>query len=92
MGGFIIKKIFFFFLIVLLFSSMSLVCAEENNTDTILNDVNIDANDVSLYYKNGTRLNVELSDANNNPLSNQSLVFNINGVDYTRNTDDGGSY
>ncbi len=91
MGGFIIKKIFFFFLIVLLFSSMSLVCAEENNTDTILEDVNIDANDVSLYYKNGTRLNVELSDANNNPLSNQSIVFNINGIDYTRNTDDGGS-
>ena len=70
---------------------MSLVCAEENNTDTNLKDVNIDANDVSLYYKNGTRLNVELSDVNDNPLSNQTLVFNINGVDYTKTTDDGGS-
>ena len=63
---------------------MSLVCAEENSTN--LDEVNIDAKDVSMYYKNGERLNVELSDSGNNPLDNESLVFSINGQDYKRTT------
>ena len=56
---------------------MSLVCADENATST-LEDVNIDANDVSMYYKNGTRLSVELNDLNANPLPDCDLVFSIN--------------
>ena len=63
---------------------MSLVCAEENSTN--LDEVNIDAKDVSMYYKNGERLNVELSDSGNNPIDNESLVFSINGQDYKRTT------
>ena len=49
---------------------------DDSKTDEYNSNVattNIDANDVSLYYKNGTRLNVELSDVNDNPLSNQNL-------------------
>lgn len=68
---------------------MSLVCAEENTTAP-LEDVNIDANDVSMYYKNGTRLNADLSDANDNPLPNHNLTFNINNQNYTRTTDGNG--
>ncbi len=99
MGGNTIKKIFFFSLILLLFLSMTVVCAEDNTTDANLDDanddvnfedVNIVANDVSLYYKNGTRLNVNLYNGNDTPLSNQSLIFTINGVEYTRTTDSKG--
>lgn len=68
---------------------MSLVCAEENTTAP-LEDVHIDANDVSMYYKNGTRLNADLSDANDNPLPNHNLTFNINNQNYTRTTDGNG--
>ena len=68
---------------------MYLVCAEENTTAP-LEDVHIDANDVSMYYKNGTRLNADLSDANDNPLPNHNLTFNINNQNYIRTTDGNG--
>ena len=44
----------------MLFLTMSCVAAEGN--DTSLEDVNIDAPDVSMYYHNGTRFAVSLSD------------------------------
>ena len=68
---------------------MSLVCAEENATAP-LEEVSMDVKDVSMYYKNGTRLNVALSDVNDNPLPNYNLTFNINNQDYTRTTDGNG--
>jgi len=68
---------------------MSLVCADENSTST-LEDVNIDANDISMYYKNGTRLSAELNDLNDNPLPDCDLVFSINNQNYTRTTNDDG--
>jgi hypothetical protein len=68
---------------------MSLVCAEENATAS-LEDTQIDAKDVSMYYKNGARLNAELSDANDNPLPDNNLTFNINNQNYTRTTDSNG--
>ena len=68
---------------------MSLVCAEENTTAS-LEDVNIDAKDISMYYKNGERLSADLSDMNDNPLSKHNLTFNINNQNYTRTTDDNG--
>ena len=67
---------------------MSCIHAEDNTTD--LEDVNIDSSDVSLYYHNGTRLNVGLSDSNSTPLTNQSLTININGQNYSRTTNDEG--
>ena len=68
---------------------MSLVCAEENTTAS-LEDVNIDAKDISMYYKNGERLSADLSDMDDNPLSKHNLTFNINNQNYTRTTDDNG--
>ena len=73
---------------MVLFLSMGCVCAEENIT--VLEDVNIDANDVSMYYKNGTRLNVDLHDSESAPLDNQSLIIAINGMNYTKTTDSEG--
>ena len=76
-------------MVLVLFLSMSLVCADENSTST-LEDVNIDANDISMYYKNGTRLSAELNDLNDNPLPDCDLVFSINNQNYTRTTNDDG--
>ena len=69
---------------------MSLVCAEENGTSTALDDVNINSNDISLHYKNGTRLYAGVTDSNDNPVDNASLIFSINGQNYTRTTNDAG--
>ncbi len=72
----------------MLFLTMSCVVAEGN--DTSLEDANIDAPDVSMYYHNGTRFAVSLSDSNNNSIANESIVININAVNYTRITDGDG--
>ncbi|WP_407378695.1 transglutaminase domain-containing protein [Methanobrevibacter sp.] len=74
-----------------------------NNADTNLDDntigagdnsaktaVSIDAPDITLYYKNGTRFVATLSDINGNKLANQTLIFTISGINYTRTTNDEG--
>ena len=73
-----------------------------NNVDTNLNEntigvnellkqpVKIDAPDIDLYYKNGTRFVAKLSDENGNNLANQPLTFTISGINYTRTTDNQG--
>ncbi|MBR0271295.1 MAG: Ig-like domain repeat protein [Methanobrevibacter sp.] len=73
---------------MLLFLSLSCVCAADNETG--LEDVSINADDVSMHYRNGTRLNVDLTDSNDQSLSNQSVIININRVNYTRTTDTDG--
>ena len=48
------------------------------------------ANDTSLYYHNGTKLEAKLVDGNGNPLAKKDIIFEINGVNYTRVSDDKG--
>ncbi|WP_407378939.1 hypothetical protein [Methanobrevibacter sp.] len=67
---------------------MSCVCAQDNST--ALEDVSIAADDVSMHYKNGTRLNVGLYDSNDTPLANQKLIISINDMNYTRTTNTDG--
>lgn len=67
---------------------MSYSFAEDNST--VLEDVIIDANDISMYYKDGTRLNVDLYDSNNDQLANQSLTININSINYSNTTNNDG--
>ena len=91
-----IKKIciiLFIFLTIFLISSAS--AAEiENETITTQNnpieDVNIITNDVDMFYKDGTRFNVEIQDKNQNPINNASVTFKINGVNYTRQSNEKG--
>jgi C1A family cysteine protease len=48
------------------------------------------ANNVTLYYHDGTRFYVTLLDSKNNLLVNESVIFSINGVNYTKYTDETG--
>lgn len=50
----------------------------------------ISANDVVKFYRNGTQYYAKFVDGNGNPLVNAEVRFNINGVFYTRNTNNGG--
>lgn len=44
----------------------------------------ISADNIELYYKNGTKLEIKLTDLSGNPITNTNVTFNINGRDYTK--------
>ena len=76
------------------FSSNNVI--EENNNNVIGDSnqqkaVNLDAPSIELYYKNGTRFMINLTDENGNGLANQTVSILINGVTYDRITDSNGS-
>lgn len=63
----------------------------ESISNTIIVKPNMDQNtDLVKYYKNGTQYNVRALDGQGTPLSNQEITFNINGVFYTKTTNDKG--
>ena len=51
----------------------------------------IDADNILMQYKDGTRLKATLIDSNRNIISNQSVLIEINGITYKRTTDENGS-
>ena len=50
----------------------------------------LEANDISMKYRDGTKFEAKLLDGQGKPNANQTVTFNINGVMYNRITDDGG--
>ena len=67
--------------------------AAENKTVavTVNEDIVISAPDVSKYYNGAERFVVIVTDSKNNPLANRSVVIGLNGVNYTRTTNDNGT-
>lgn len=88
-----INIIVFIFLTIFLINSVS---AEEVGNETILsennpqNSVNIETHDVEMYYRDGTRFTANIYDEHENPLNNTETTFSLNGIDYTRQTDENG--
>lgn len=50
----------------------------------------ISAEDVNKYCRGSERLNIYLKDVANHPIVGEKLTININGVDYTRTTNENG--
>ena len=50
----------------------------------------IKGNDIVKYFRNGTQYYAFVSDSKGSPLANTDVSFNINGVFYTRTTDNSG--
>ena len=61
-----------------------------NNTPAMQRAI-ISAEDVVMYYKNGTRYVVVLSDQNGNPFANKTVTLTVNGASYNRTTDENGT-
>ena len=57
-----------------------------SNTIRVLNVLS--ASDMSMTYRDGSKFNVTLLDGQGIPYANQELTFNINGVFYTRTTNE----
>ena len=45
---------------------------------------------MEMKYRDGSKFNVKLVDGKGNPFAKESITFNINGVFYTRITNDNG--
>ena len=64
---------------------------EDNDIETAnYDDYSLSAQDISLYYKNGTRYEVTLTH-NNCPIENASVGINVCGVNYYRTTNSNGT-
>ena len=59
---------------------------EINSIKTVL-----EAENVVMYYKDGTRFAVVLRDINGNPLANMDVIISINGRDYVKQSDENGT-
>ena len=62
----------------------------QNNTPAMQRAV-ISANDVVMYYKNGTKYVITLTDQEGTPLANKAITISINGGDYKRTTNENGT-
>ena len=60
---------------------------------TVLPDTStiISVDDLVMYYKDGSRLYINLTDVRGNPLVNESVIINLNGANYTRVTNENGT-
>ena len=61
-----------------------------NNTPAMQRAI-VNADDVVMYYKNGTRYVILLTDQNGNALPNETVTITLNGVSYNRKTDANGT-
>ena len=62
-----------------------------NNNIPAMQRTVISAENVVMYYRNGTRYVVVLTDQNKQPLYNKTVTFKINGASYNRTTDENGT-
>ena len=58
---------------------------------TVVSNFNLCADDVAMFYHDGTHLVAKLTDSQGKPIVNATIYFNINGVDYAKSTDDNGT-
>ena len=84
------NKITLLLSIFVLFLSISAVSADGNDTEEIANTT-IEVEDFEKWYDNGTGLTGTLL-SNGTPVSNQNVTIYINGVNYTKPTDENGTF
>ena len=63
----------------------------ESISNTIIVKANMDQNkELVKYFRNDTQYNIRALDEQGNPIAKQNVTFNINGVFYTKTTNDKG--
>lgn len=93
--------ILFLFLIIASVSASDNNITSDNSTLSIYEDSpsensdiyespKIQTNDLVKYYKNDSQFEFKVSKLNDIPVSNASVLLKVNGINYTRNTNDEG--
>ena len=75
---------------VILYNGSDVYTAVSKNVSVTIKST-IDACDVVKFYQNGTQFFATFIDSEGNVLANTNVTFNINGVFYTRQTDENGT-
>ena len=60
-----------------------------NESESI--NVKLTADELEMFYHDGSRFYVKLTDENSNPISNENIHIKLNDVEYIRKTDENGS-
>ena len=77
--------------ILIVFISVNFVSAADNTTNSpTVSDVILNTSDMDLLGDNLV-YNASLNSLNNTPLENQTVIFSVNGVNYTKITDANGT-
>lgn len=71
-------------------TSINLATGEQISNSIIVKSVLVENNDLVKYYKNQSQFSVKVLDGKGRPLANGEVIFNINGVFYTRLSDENG--
>ncbi|WP_409199667.1 hypothetical protein [Methanobrevibacter sp. DSM 116169] len=85
---------YFLLALILLISINGISASDLNETaDEINNNVYseeigtlLEADDIEMYYKDGSKYEVYLYDSNNTPIANQNISITVSGVEYNRST------
>ncbi|WP_409200415.1 hypothetical protein [Methanobrevibacter sp. DSM 116169] len=62
----------------------------EDIIHVIKKEIQLEAKDLNMDYKDGSKFTVKVTDKNNNILANENIIFTINGIDYVRTTNSEG--
>lgn len=71
-------------------TSINLATGERISNSITVKNVLFENRDIVKYYKNDTQYTIKVLDGQGNPLKGGTVVFNINGVFYTRATNETG--
>ena len=71
-------------------TSTNLVSGEMVSNSIQVKSVLFEYDDIVKYYRNGTQYTIKVVNGQGNPLSGANVTFNINGVFYTRTTNESG--
>ena len=77
--------------VLIVFISINVVSADENATESpLISQVVLNTSDADLLGDN-LQYNATISSVNNTPLDNQTVIFSVNGMNYSRITDVNGT-
>jgi len=72
-------------------STNNTVQFEVSKSNSTIIDTIIDADNIIMFYRDGTRYIAVLTDINGNPLANQTVYITVKGVTYTKVTNENGT-
>jgi hypothetical protein len=71
-------------------TTINTATGEHKSNLIVVKDILVENNDLVKYYKNDSQYSIKVLDGKGKALKNAAITFNINGILYTRNSDENG--